>query len=247
MNETQRILLGGLLVFIAALMVGRRRMGRWLPTEWRIIPAFDLLHDAIRRAVEQGRALHITLGRGSLWGGMAMDSLASVEVLTQATKQLSWTGQMPLVTTGDATLHLLAEDQVHRVRRSQASGLSQAQPDVRWLTATPAAYAVGVMGILAREPVEVNVMTGFFGAEYLLMGEAGVQRVGVQLGGAGEPTALPFVVTTSQAALLGEELYVAGAYLAHKPWHLGSLWAQDMLRWLITLLAFVGVTVNTLL
>jgi hypothetical protein len=178
---------------------------------------------------------------------MAMDSLASVEVLRPVAQRLSLTGQMPLVTTGDATLHLLAEDQVHRIRRGQATGLSQAEPDVRWLAATPAAYAAGVMGMLAREPVEVNVMTGFFGAEYLLMGEVGVPRVGVQLGGASEPTVLPFVLATSRAALLGEELYAAGAYLAHKPWHLGSLWAQDMLRWLIALSVVVAVIVNTLL
>ncbi|MCS7260633.1 MAG: hypothetical protein NZ765_07620 [Anaerolineae bacterium] len=247
MNETQRILLGWLLIFIALLVVGRQRAGRWLPAEWRTILAFERLHDAVRRAVEQGRALHITLGRGGLWSGMAMDSLASVEVLMPVTKLLSWTGQMPLVTSGDATLHLLAEDQVHRVRRSQAIGLSQAKPDVRWLTATPAVYAAGVMGILAREPVEVNVMAGFFGAEYLLMGEAGVQRVGTQLGGASELSTLPFVVATSRAALLGEELYAAGAYLAHKPWHLGSLWAQDGLRWLIMLGILAGVIVNTLL
>jgi len=246
-NETQRVLLALLLVFIGALVVGRRRTSRWLPTEWRTISAFDRLHSVVQRAVEQGRALHITLGRGSLWSGTAMDSLAGVEVLGPVTKHLGLTGRMPLVTTGDATLHLLAEDQVHRVRRSLATGLWQAKPDVRWLTATPAAYAAGVMGMLARQPVEVNVMAGFFGAEYLLMGEAGIQHVGVQLGGASEPAVLPFVVTTSRAALLGEELYAAGAYLAHKPWHLGSLWAQDMLRWLIVLLVLVVVMMNTLL
>ncbi|MGQ9501952.1 MAG: DUF6754 domain-containing protein [Anaerolineae bacterium] len=247
MNEAQRILLGLLLVFIATLIVGRYRSSRWLPAEWRAISFFDRLHAAIQRAVEQGRTLHITLGRGSLWSGTAMDSLASTEVLTAVTKHLSLTGQMPLVTTGDATLHLLAEDRVHRIKRSLTTGLSQAKPDVRWLTATPAAYAAGVMDILAREPVEVNVMTGFFGAEYLLMGEAGIQRVGVQLGGASEPAVLPFVIATSRAALLGEELYTAGAYLAYKPWHLGSLWAQDMLRWLIALSVLIVVIVNTLL
>lgn len=247
MNEAQRVLFGGLLALIAALVVGRWRTGKWLPAEWRTIPAFDRLHDAVRHAVEQGRALHMTLGRGSLWGGAAMDSLASVEVLTPVTRHLSWTGQMPIVTSGDATLHILAEDHVQHIRRDQASGLSQAPPDVRWLTATPAAYAAGVMGILAREAVGVTVMTGFFGAEYLLVGEAGVQRAEVPLGGASDPTVLPFVVTTSQAALLGEELYAAGAYLAHKPWHLGSLWAQDTLRWLIALLILIGVAVNTVL
>ncbi len=241
------MLLGLLLVFIVTLVIGRYRTARWRPAEWRAIFAFDRLNKAIQRAIEQGRALHVTLGRGSLWTGAAMDSLASAEVLRPIAKHLSLTGQMPLVTTGDATLHLLAEDQVHRIRRSLATGLPQAKPDVRWLTATPTAYAAGVMGILARESVEVNVMTGFFGAEYLLMGEAGVQRVGVQLGGASEPAVLPFVVTTSRAALLGEELYTAGAYLAHKPWHLGSLWAQDILRWLIAVLVLVVVIINTLL
>ena len=247
MSETQRILLGLLLVFVAALLIGRRRVGKWHPAEWRTISAFDRLHYAIQRAIEQGRALHITLGRGNLWGGSAMDSLAGLEVLTAVAKRLGLAGQMPLVTSGDATLHLLADGQVEHIRQDFATGLPQAKPDVRWLTATPAAYATGVMGVLARESAVVNVMTGFFGAEYLLMGEAGAQRAGIQLGGASEPTVLPFVAATSQASLLGEDMYAAGAYLAHKPWHFSSLWAQDVLRWLIALLVLAIVIVNTLL
>jgi len=245
-SEIQHILLSLLLIFVMALIIGRWRVGKWMPAEWRVIPAFDRLSHAVQRAIERGRALHLALGRGALWSSTATDSLAGVEALRSIAEHLSLVGQMPLVTTGDATLQLLAEDSVHRIGCRNKAGFSQAKPDVRWLTATPAAYAAGVMDILKDDTVEANAMIGFFGTEYLLMGEPGAQRAAVQVGGASEPTVLPFVLATSRAALLGEELYAVGAYLAHNPWHAGSLWAQDVVRWLIVLLVLVAVMVNTL-
>jgi hypothetical protein len=113
------------------------------------------------------------------------------------------------------------------------------------LTSLPVAYAASVMGTLGSARVGVNVMVGAFGDEYLLLGEAGVRRGVEQFGGAADPAVLPFVVATADEPLLGEDIYAAGAYLGGKPWHLGSLWAQDLVRWLIVLVILAAVAANT--
>jgi len=40
-------------------------------------------------------------------------------------------------------------------------------------------------------------------------------------------------------------MYAAGAYLSGKPWHVGSLLAQDFMRWVIVAVIIALVAVNT--
>jgi hypothetical protein len=46
--------------------------------------------------------------------------------------------------------------------------------------------------------------------------------------------------------LIGEELYVASAYLTGKPAPLASLASQDILRWLLIVAIIVGAVMETL-
>jgi hypothetical protein len=245
-NETQRILLGLLVVFVAALLVGWRQASRNGVSALRPIPAFGRLHRALRDAMETGRAVHVALGLGGIWSSSTADSLAGLEVLGSLAAQTAPVGLSPVVTAGDATVLPLAQDAVRRSWRTAPAGMTRPAADVRWMSPAPAAYAAGVMGTLGGDKVGVNVMVGSFGNEYLLMGEAASQRRIFQVGGASEPTVVPFVYATADEMLLGEDMYAAGAYLARKPWHLGSLWAQDFVRWIVVLAIFAILLANTL-
>jgi hypothetical protein len=246
MDDVQRVLLALLLVFVAGLLLGRRRVGRGKMADVRLIPGFRLLRAAAQGAIETGRPVHVGLGRGAIWGAGAADSLAGLEVLESVAAQTAPLGSPPIVTTGDATLLPLAEDAVRRACRRPPAGVARPASDVRWLSPTPAAYAAGVAGVLADENVQLNAMVGAFGDEYLLLAEAGIRCQGCQVGGASDPAVLPFVYATSDEALLGEEIYAAGAYLSGKPWHLASLWAQDLVRWIVVL-AILGVVLANML
>ena len=186
--------------------------------------------------------MHVAPGRGGVAATSTADSLAGVEVLEAVANRLAPVGQSPAVSVGDATLLPVARAAVQRPLRATAV---PPVADVRWLTSLPAAYAAGVMGTLGGAKVGVNVMVGAFGDEYLLLGEAGVRQRVEQFAGAADPAVLPFVVATADDPLLGEDIYAAGAYLGGKPWHLGSLWAQDLVRWLLVLVILAAVAANT--
>lgn len=245
MSETQRILAVFLVVWVAALLVGRRRTRLAVVTDLRAIPAYDMLRRGLRRAVEAGRPVHVALGLGGIAGRATADSLAGVEVLDAVARQMAPVGQSPIVAVGDATLLPLARMVVRRPYTHAPIGLERPAEDVRWLTPVAAAYAGGVMGVLGGENVGLNVLVGAFGDEYLLLGEAGVRHRVEQVGGVSDPAVLPFVLVTAGEPLLGEDMYAAGAYLGGKPWHLGSLWAQDLVRWLIVLAVFLAVAATT--
>jgi hypothetical protein len=57
---------------------------------------------------------------------------------------------------------------------------------------------------------------------------------------------LPFIFTTADENLVGEEIYAAGAYLYSLPEHIASLLAQDRMRVLIALIILIGVIIKSL-
>jgi len=245
-NETQLVLLLFLVAFLPALYLSGRRVQKGDSPDLRSIPAFDALRGVTARAIETGRAVHFSLGVGGITGDTTADSLAGLSALEYLADQSAAADAPPTVTLADPTLLPLAQDAIRRPYGLDQEEASRAAGHVRWIAPEAAAYAGGVMSILGMEAVDANVMIGEFGDEYLLMAEAAHRRQIAQIGGATDPNVIPFVFATADQTLMGEEMYAAGAYLKHKPWHIGSLLAQDFMRWFIALAIVALVIINTL-
>lgn len=229
------VVFAGLLAFFTV----RARAGS-RPT-LRRIRAFDAMKGLVGRAVESGRTLHVSLGVGSAANQTTADSLAGLTVLDFLSEQGADTGIPPLVSMADPTVMLLAQNGVR-----SAGGGPEAAQQVRLIAPQPAAYAAGVMNILDSDEVDGTVLVGKFGDEYLLMGETAARHRMAHIGGTSDPNTLPFIYASAQETLLGEEIYAAGAYLKHIPAHLGSLVAQDTMRWVVAVIMLGGVLVATL-
>lgn len=128
--------------------------------------------------------------------------------------------------------------------------MNEAINQLYWFSPNSAAYAAGSMGLINRQAAQIegNIMLGHFGDEYLLLGETAQQQSPplTTVAGASSPNVLPFVLATAPAALWGEEMFAAGAYLGKKPFHLASLFAQDTLRWLLGFGILGSVILKTL-
>ncbi len=246
MNQTQLALLLLLIAFLPVLYLSGRRVQKGDFPDLRSIPAFDALQGVTARAIETGRAVHFSLGLGGITGDATADSLAGLSALEYLADQSAAAGAPPTVTLADPTLLPLAQDAIRRPYGSDWEEAGGPARHVRWIAPEPAAYAAGVMGVLGIEAVDANVMIGEFGDEYLLMAEAARRRQITQIGGASDPNVIPFVFATADQTLMGEEMYAAGAYLKHKPWHIGSLLAQDFMRWVIVIAIVALVIINTL-
>lgn len=246
MNETQLAMLLFLIAFLPVFYLSGWRAQRGNLPDLRPILAFNALRGVMARAIEAGRAVHVSLGVGGITGDVTADSLAGLSVLEYLADQSAATGVPPIVTLADPTLLPLAQDMLRRPHGAGREEGARAVRQVRWIAPEPAAYAAGVMDTLGGEGVEANVMVGAFGDEYLLMGEAANRRKITHIGGASDPNVLPFVFATADQTLMGEDMYAAGAYLSHKPWHIGSLLAQDFMRWGIVAVIVVLVAIKTL-
>jgi hypothetical protein len=230
-----------LLIFVGLLFYFTARTTARGGPALRQIRAFEVLKGLMARAVESGRILHLSLGLGGMADETTADSLAGLSILNYLAGQSAATSMPPMISMADPTVMLFAQNAIRSAYGDDSEGAETAYRNIRWIAPQPAAYAAGVMNILSLDEAEATVMVGDFGDEYLLMGETAARRGVAHIGGTSKPNTLPFIYASAEETLLGEEIYAAGAYLQKRPAHIGSLIAQDTMRWLIALIILGGI------
>ena len=132
----------------------------------------------------------------------------------------------------------------------KASYLKSGRPDlysddmVHYISDEQFAYAAGVNGIMMREKPAACFYLGKFYAESLILAEAGNSIGAIQIAGTGSYTQIPFFVTACDYTLIGEEFFVASAYLSKKPELVGSIKGQDIVKLLVMIAIALTVVLN---
>jgi hypothetical protein len=233
------IILGTSLLFaLLSLALRGRRM-----IVFRAIPAFRILNHMVGKSVEQGQALHITLGSGTLIGRHSTIGFCGLSTLDNLSRVSLIADDPAVCTTGGGGLVILSMDILDQAYR-QAVKLSISQrSQARFTGATPSAYITGTLTALLDESFSGSVLIGDFNNLAILL------------------TGLPFhdhpalaatdnlsmqaaFYANSDETLLGEDAYVASAYTAPNPSRSASLITQDVLRWIIVSLAVIFIILN---
>jgi len=214
---------------------------------FRRIRAFDALRGVFARAAENGKTVHLALGSSGIADAHTAIVSSGLAMLRHLADQGASLGTSPTVTVADPALLIVAQDTLRRAYEKRGRSASYSSTDVRLIAPDPAAYAIGAQDVVDDEAIAANAMIGHFGQEYLLVGEAGAQRDLPQMVGSDDLDAQPFLVATTDRALLGEEAFAAGAYLTERPEHIASLRLQDILRLAVVVVILGGVLIKTLL
>lgn len=211
----------------------------------RKIPALDVLPKIISRAVEAGQRVHVSLGTGSLLDATSASTLAGLAVLDHLADRGCASGEPPLVTIADPMVLPAAQDSLRGgfTRHGRAKAFRNSQ--VEMIAPQPTIYAMGASNHLHSERTAANVMIGRFGPEALLLAEPGAQRGITQLAGTDDPQAMAMLMAAADESIIGEEIYAVPAYLSHKPAHLASLKAQDIMRIVIVALILILTLLRT--
>lgn len=236
------VLLIFLLVLVALSLIGRKRPAGAV----REIPAFSRLNKAIGLAVESGKRIHLTLGRGKISEMEAASTLVGLDILEKVARAASVSDRPPVATSGDPMVAILSQDALRRTYRSIGAA-SQYDPSSGQMSGvTPFSYAAGTLPVLYDEHVSATVFSGHFGSEVALISD-GAERTGsFSIGGSDSLPAQAILYASIQDALIGEELYAAGAYLKPTPAHMASLQTQDIFRWAVVALMVAGALLKFL-
>lgn len=228
-------------IFFLVLIVIFRILGRKKPIlPLRIISAFTKLSKTIGLSVESGKRIHISLGRGSIYGEQAAAGLVGLSVLERIAQVTTMSDHPPIATSGDGAIAILSQDTLKGSYR--AIGVqNQFDPTSGRLTgATPFSFAVGSLPVIYDEQSSIDILLGHFGNEVALITDASMRNGNTSLAGSDDLTAQSIIYATAEEPLIGEELFAAGAYVKSGPMHIASLHAQDVFRWILVMIMIVG-------
>jgi len=204
----------------------------------REIPAFKRLQRAIGLAVEDGSRLHVSLGRGQMLSRQSAIGYVGLSILDRIGRSTSISDRPPVATSGEGSLGILSQDS----QRAAAKYLG-VESDPMWgrvTGLTPLSYAAGTLSFIEEEEIGANLLIGSFGNEVALITDAAERKDGMTLGGTDNLTGQAVLFAAAQEPLIGEETYAGGAYLGAGRMHTASLYAQDILRWVLIGLILIG-------
>jgi hypothetical protein len=214
--------------------------------ELRSIKAFAHFRREIDLAVEAGKRIHISIGRGSINDVQGGASLIGLTILDQCARAASTSDRPPVTTSGDGVVTILSQDTLQSTYRSLAAEDRYDPTNARLTGLTPMAYAAGAMPTIHDEQVSANILAGHYGTEIALLTEAGERSHSLTVAGSDSISSQGVLYAASDEPLIGEELYAAGAYLGGNPVHNASLRMQDILRWVIIATILIGAILKLL-
>jgi hypothetical protein len=244
----QRVgVLAMLLFILAATVVSLYAGSRGRYRKLRRIPGLDAIQEAVGRSAEMGRGVIFSTGSGS--GGLNSDSapyhLAGLNTLGYVAN-LAATAQTPL-TFVSAYPELMPVAQETMRDAYTIAGEPEAYSDSAvqyygkgW------GYASACMGRMEEEHPAAAFWLGIFWSEALLLSETGNAIGAFQIAGQPDSVNLPFQIASCDYVLIGEEMFVTGAYLSGDKVLLGSVSAAEGTKIAVIGLILAGAILSTI-
>jgi len=100
------------------------------------------------------------------------------------------------------------------------------------------AYVAGTDTIFKYEKPGAQIMIDTWWAEALAFCEIGRRAGAFQIGGTDYRPYMPYFIATCDYALIGEEIFVASAYISKDPEPKATVYAEDLMKFLV-----LGITI----
>jgi len=231
-------------LFVALVLIFQRRGKKGMQVgEIHKLLGLDAMDEAIGRATEMGQPVHFSPGIMALNDAQTMAGMA---VLGYVAKRCAELGAA-LIATNKATVVYPVAEAIVRQGYLEAGKPEAMKPGtVRFISEDQFAYASGVGRIFRTEHPAANLMVGSFWAEAIILAENAAKYGMIQIGGTTNTHAIPFFVAACDYALIGEEIYAAGAYLTKEPGQVAGLIAEDWFKVAAQGLIVIGAIMATL-
>jgi len=203
-------------------------------------PGISFFRSVTSRAAEAGGRVHLALGKGSLGTASTAETTIGLSVLEYLSIRAIVYDTQLLVHVPDATTLAAAQGVVQHSRERTGHDKSRGDIQLQFVSPEPLAFALGVASSLEPRGAYLSNSLGIFGPEYLFIGETNAYKAIPQVAGSSTIETLPLMYVVADEALIGEDMFSIGAYL-HRPLHLGSLVAQDVLRLILVSSIAFGV------
>ena len=207
----------------------------------RTIPGLKAIEEAVGRATEMGKSVLFVPGISDLDQVETITGLNILGHVAEHTAKYETSLNVPV----SKSIVMEAGREICKEAYLRAGRPDLYYDDmVHYVTEEQFAYTAGVTGIMEREKPAACFYLGKFYAESLILAEAGNSIGAIQIAGTGSYTQIPFFVTACDYTLIGEEFFVASAYLSKKPELVGSIKGQDIIKLLVMIAIALTVVLN---
>ena len=209
----------------------------------RTIPGLKAIEEAVGRATEMGKSVLFVPGISDLDQVETITGLNILGHVAEHTAKYETSLNVPV----SKSIVMEAGREVCKEAYLRAGRPDLYYDDmVHYVTEEQFAYTAGITGIMERDKPAACFYLGKFYAESLILAEAGNSIGALQIAGTGSYSQIPFFVTACDYTLIGEEFFVASAYLSKKPELVGSIKGQDIVKLLLMIAIVTTVVLNGL-
>jgi hypothetical protein len=223
-----------LAIALVATLIGRIMVRRRALTV-RPIPAYIVLPETAADAVESDNRVHFSMGSSGVGSAGTVSALVSAEVIYRMSERLAINPRMPLVTLSDPLTLPLAQDTLRRAYESRGRLASFRSAAAAWFPqgGRSLAFAAGASSLAADADVYSSILLGRYGFEMALLGESALRHDQTLIAHSDLVEGQAIAFAQADHVLIGEELYVAPAYMGDGLLAQGGVIALDFLRWLV--------------
>jgi hypothetical protein len=226
------------------LWINNNRATRGWEPYLRRIAALDAIDEAVGRAVELGRPTYFTIGGSSFGGTWTSGGLAALSLVRYTAVDVASKGGKMWVGT-NVLDHIPLADEAMRAGFTEGGAPENYvyETDIKWFPGQ-LAYIAGSQGLYARTPPGSQLLVGSFMAECLGMCEVARRGGAFMIGGTDYRPYMPYMVAICDYALIGEEIFVASAYVSDDNMIKSTIAAEDIVKWIIVGITIVAAIAN---
>jgi hypothetical protein len=204
----------------------------------RRIPAIDAIDEAISRATEMGRPVHVSSGMPQIVGSGDPMTMAGMSIVSHVAKVCARQDTRVIATAYKPEQNVMQMDVVRAAYVAEGKAANFNPNDCLFLDGR--AYEAGVMGLIQDENCAANINVGYLrgGVALTFMPYAFKGDV-IQIGGSATVTNIPHLAALCDYLLISEDIFAAEAYLTREKNKLNALFAQDVYKFII--LGFVVI------
>ncbi len=222
------------LLVVAMVLRGRRGRGFYI----RPIAGLEAVDAAVGRAAEMGKPIAYIPGLSDISDPA---TVASMSILSRVAHRAAKLRGRVLVPNYSALTFSVARNVVRDAFMRAGRAPSFDPDDVMFFTSRHMTYTMAVIGTMSREKVAASFLVGHFYSESLILAETGASLGAVQIGASDAVSQLPFLITTCDHTMIGEELFAAGALVSEDPSAASSIAAHDWVKLAAALLMLVSL------
>ena len=210
----------------------------------RELAPIKAIEEGVGRATEMNRPVLFaeSLPNYKLYGAWAAAIIASLTILDYLAR-LCVKYKANLITCLGRTETL---PMVQRITSEAFTSQGQKYDPANILFFPEQAYTAGVSGAILKMKPATCVYSGMIVHEAVIFGEAGNLIGAFQIAAGTAINNIPFLITTCDFTLIGEELYSGAAIVSGHPIQLGSIAGQDFCKYLIMAIVVAGVALISL-